>query len=307
VVLEWTDPPRRPEADDATQTADVFHGSAWPVLGVTSLERSLDFYCGVLGCRVAGAEAPHGSGEGRTLLTSEGRPLMLELVARPEPSAWAKDDLQCGIRHLAFKVDDVDRWAARVKDAGAPFTMEPRDATGGVRIAFFLDPDGSQLELVQGNVRYSHPWSEELIAAERATPAPPSPRLDHVALSVADLERTLAFYRRGTGAEVIGQLRIGDDPRGFLITYMRLGTGPAILEIFSFDVPMLPNPWQPHRTPAGLLRVALSAGDPAVGVRSLLAAGGSLPERGRPDGEVVLDPDGTPLEIAAGAGPERSR
>src|ERR1035437_9085282 len=75
VVLEWTDPPRRPEADDATQTADVFHGSAWPVLGVTSLERSLDFYCGVLGCRLAGGEAPHGGGGRRALLTTEGRPL----------------------------------------------------------------------------------------------------------------------------------------------------------------------------------------------------------------------------------------
>jgi catechol 2,3-dioxygenase-like lactoylglutathione lyase family enzyme len=281
--LEWTGGPRHPEAGDAIRWADVINGSAWPVLGVTSLERSLGFYCGVLGCRVAGGEAPHGGGEGRALLTTEGRPLMLELVARPEPSAWLNDDLQSGIRHVAFKVDDIDRWAARVADAGAPFTLEPRDVMGKVRIAFFLDPDGSHIELVQGNVRYSHPWSEELIAAERATPAPASPRVDHVAVSVADLERTLAFYRRGIGAEVIGQLRAGDDPRGFLITYVRLGTGPAILEIFSFDVPVLPNPWQPHRTPAGLLRIALSAGGTA--------------DAASPGGEVVLDPDGTPLEI----------
>jgi catechol 2,3-dioxygenase-like lactoylglutathione lyase family enzyme len=263
----------------------VIHGSAWPVLGVASLERSLDFYCGVLGCQEAGTEARRGGGRGHALLTSEGRPLMLELVPHPEPTAWLPDDLQRGIRHVAFKVDDVDRWAARVKAAGAPFTMEPRDATGGVRIAFFLDPDGAHIELVQGNVRYSHPWSEELIAAERATPAPASPRLDHVAISVAGLERTLAFYRRRAGAEVIGQLRVGEDARGFLITYLRLGTRPAILEVFSFDIAMLPNPWQPRRKPAGLLRIALSAGSPVD------AAG--------PDGDVVLDPDGTPLEIVA--------
>jgi catechol 2,3-dioxygenase-like lactoylglutathione lyase family enzyme len=284
--LERTGGPRRPEAGDATRKrADVINGSAWPVLGVASLERSLDFYCGVLGCRVAGGKAPHGGSGRHALLSSEGRSLMLELVVRPEPSVWVNDDLQCGIRHVAFKVDDVDGWAARVKDAGARFTMEPRDATGGVRIAFFLDPDGAHIELVQGNVRYSHPWSEELIAAERATPAPASPRFDHVAISVADLERTLAFYRRRAGAEVIGQLRVGEDPRGFLITYLRLGTGPAILEVFSFDIPMLRNPWQPRRKPAGLLRIALSAGGPVD------AAG--------PDGDVVLDPDGTPLEIVA--------
>jgi catechol 2,3-dioxygenase-like lactoylglutathione lyase family enzyme len=281
----------------------VINASPWPVIGVASLERSLEFYCGVLGCRMAGGEAAQDGGEGRALLTSEGRPLVLELVARPEPSAWVNDDLQSGIRHVAFKVDDIDRWAARVKDAGAPFTLEPRDVMGEVRIAFFLDPDGSHLELVQGNVHYSHPWSAELIAAERATPAPASPRLDHAAISVADLERTLAFYRRGTGSEVIGQLRADDDPRGFLITYLRLGAGPAILEVFSFDAPVLPNPWQPHRTPTGLLRIALPAGDPADTAQSLIAAGGSLPEHARLDAGVVLDPDATPLEIVARRGP----
>jgi len=267
----------------------VILGSAWPVLGVVSLERSVDFYCAVLGCRGAGGEAPPGGGERHALLSSGGRPLVLELVARPEPSAWVNDDLQCGIRHVAFKVDDVDRWAARVKAAGAPFTMEPRDATGGVRIAFFLAPDGEHIELVQGNVHYSHPWSEQLIGAERATPAPATPRLDHIAISVAGLARTLAFYRRRAGAEVIGQLRIGEDPRGFLITYVRLGAGPTILEVFSFDSAMRPNPWQPHRTPPGLLRIALSAR--------------GTEDASSPGGDVVLDPDGTPVEIVRGPEP----
>jgi catechol 2,3-dioxygenase-like lactoylglutathione lyase family enzyme len=268
----------------------VIPGSAWPVLGVASLERSLDFYRAVLGCRLAGGEAAPGGGEGQSLLSAGGRPVMLELVARPHPTAWVNDDLQCGIRHVAFKVDDVDLWAARVKDAGAPFTMEPRDATGGVRIAFFLGPDGEHIELVQGNVRYSHPWSEELIAAERAAPAPASPRLDHVAISVAGRERTLAFYRQRAGAAVIGQLRLGDDPRGFLISYARLGAGPVILEVFSFDSPMLPNACQPDRTSTGLLRIALSDGG---------GSDASSPSPG-PGRDVVLDPDGTPVEIVRG-------
>ena len=103
------------------------------------------------------------------------------------------------------------------------------------------------------------------------------------------LERTLAFYRRRAGAEVIGQLRIGEDPRGFLITYVRLGAGPTILEVFSFDSAMRPNPWQPHRTPPGLLRIALSAR--------------GTEDASSPGGDVVLDPDGTPVEIVRGPEP----
>lgn len=53
-----------------------------------------------------------------------------------------------GYRHLAFQTDDVDAVAARLRAAGVRFTVDPQDAAGGVRLAFFLDPDGNELELV---------------------------------------------------------------------------------------------------------------------------------------------------------------
>ena len=331
------------------------HGIAWPVIGVTDLERSLDFYCGVLGCRAAvdqpgdenersrsadhrsggaddrshGADhrsqgADHRSGGAgdvrrrsshpeRVLLEAGGRALMLELVPNPEPHEWVNDDLQRGLRHVAFKVDDLEHWAGRVRAAGATFTMEPRDAFGGVRIAFFLDPDGAHLELVQGCVGYTRVVSPDLVARERTLPAPSTPRLDHVALSVADLSTTLLFYRRGAGAEIIGELAAGDDPRGFRITYLQ--AGPAVLEIFSFDLPLRPNPWHPGWPTAGLLRVALAFDDAERAAAALLDAGGSRPAAEGPeacpgpgrlrDPDVVLDPDGTPLELA-GVGAGRS-
>jgi catechol 2,3-dioxygenase-like lactoylglutathione lyase family enzyme len=278
-------------------------GIAWPVLGITDRERSLDFYCGVLGLQIAGNQPQQSGGPGRTLLSAGGRALMLEAIADPEPSEWVDDDLQRGMRHVGFKVDDIEPWADRVRAAGAPFTMEPRDAFGDVRIAFFLDPDGAHLELVQGNVGYTHPGSPELVARERALPAPATPRFDHVALSVADLPRTLACYRRGAGAALIGELYAADDPRGFRITYLQ--AGPAILELFSFDRPLRPNPWRPGRVTPGLLRIGLSSDDPARAAAMLLEAGGSHPAAGGPDADVVLDPDGTPLEIAAAPVAER--
>jgi catechol 2,3-dioxygenase-like lactoylglutathione lyase family enzyme len=55
-----------------------------------------------------------------------------------------------GFKHLALQTRDVDAVAARLEAAGVPFTVEPTDAAGGVRLASFRDPDGNLLELVSG-------------------------------------------------------------------------------------------------------------------------------------------------------------
>lgn len=55
-----------------------------------------------------------------------------------------------GFKHLALQTDDVDGVAARLKAADVVFTLDPLDAVGGVRLAFFRDPDGNLLELVSG-------------------------------------------------------------------------------------------------------------------------------------------------------------
>ncbi len=64
-----------------------------------------------------------------------------------------------GYQHLAFQTDDVDAAAARLRAAGVRFTVDPRDAAGGVRLAFFLDPDGNELELVS-NLPAMDPYRE---------------------------------------------------------------------------------------------------------------------------------------------------
>jgi catechol 2,3-dioxygenase-like lactoylglutathione lyase family enzyme len=51
-----------------------------------------------------------------------------------------------GFVHLAFEVDDVDATHADLVSKGVTFTVEPKDV-GDIRLAFFVDPDGNQLEL----------------------------------------------------------------------------------------------------------------------------------------------------------------
>jgi catechol 2,3-dioxygenase-like lactoylglutathione lyase family enzyme len=39
--------------------------------------------------------------------------------------------------------------------AGVPFTIEPKNIPGGVRIAFFTDPDGTSIELIEGDLVFT--------------------------------------------------------------------------------------------------------------------------------------------------------
>ena len=51
-----------------------------------------------------------------------------------------------GLAHLAFQVDDVDAAYEELAAKGITFHVTPRDM-GDIRLAFFSDPDGNELEL----------------------------------------------------------------------------------------------------------------------------------------------------------------
>lgn len=277
-----------------SQAVDGLH---FGVVGVTDMDRSLEFYCGLLKFSLADRQRPaSGPGE-RSVLTAGGRRLVLQqLAAGAGPSAWIQDDIQVGMRHIGLKVDDVDTWAERLRDHGVRFTVEPEDAFGDVRLCFFLDPDGTHLEFVQGNVNYTQISTQALVERERATPVPGSPRFDHVALTTADLGATLAFYTDHLGFPVLGQLKEDGADRGFEITFVQ--AGPAVLEIFTFSEPTVPNSFNPSAEAPGLLYLGMGANDLPEAVAALEAGGARIV---RPPGAgptaLVLDSDGTPLEV----------
>jgi len=158
----------------------------------------------------------------------------VRLVEAPggRAAGWLADDRQLGVRHLAFYVADVDAEAERLRAAGVALDVEPMTATGDVRLAFFRDPDGTQLELLDGPPDYHRTFSPELAERERAAlPGPgDGPRLAHLALTVPDPD---AF-----DGDVVGQLFLDGD--GMLITFL---DGPLPLELFSFpDGAVLPDP-----------------------------------------------------------------
>ena len=91
----------------------------------------------------------------------------------PTPSRWIADDLQLGFRHFGFGVTGLDERAELLHEAGVRFHLEPLDATGGVRITFFYDPDGVLLEFIQGHIDYHKVWQRQ---SRRGGPRPPGSR-----------------------------------------------------------------------------------------------------------------------------------
>jgi catechol 2,3-dioxygenase-like lactoylglutathione lyase family enzyme len=280
---------------------------AYGAIGVSDIDRSLWFYCDVLGFRLVGSTplgATSGGGARAYHLVCPGGAInLLTLGNRRTTSVWSGDDLQLGVRHVGMKVADVDGWAQRLRALGTPFRLEPVDAVGNVRISFFEDPDGANLEIVQGYLDYSKVWDPALVAreAETTVPAPGTIRFDHVAVSTTDLRTTLDFYERSFAFEVIGQLFYPDDPRGMTITM--LSTGGAKLEVFTFTEPMTGCPWAAGADFAGLRHIGLETADVDAATRRAAAAGGHVATAaGAGPGQravMLTDLDGIPLEVVA--------
>ena len=71
----------------------------------------------------------------------------LEIFCEPHPPARVTDPEACGLRHLAFAVEDIDGVVAELNRLGIATEPIRRDAYTGKKMTFFRDPDGLPLEL----------------------------------------------------------------------------------------------------------------------------------------------------------------
>ena len=71
----------------------------------------------------------------------------LEIFAPENPPRRPSWPEACGLRHLAFRTDNIERAVAELSEKG--ITCEPirTDAYTGRKMTFFADPDGLPLEL----------------------------------------------------------------------------------------------------------------------------------------------------------------
>ena len=264
-------------------------------VNVTDLDRSVDFYTRHLQLPVIDTAALDADDA-----WLDAGPVVIRLHRRVDatPSRWIGDDLQLGFRHFGFGVTGLDERAELLHEAGVRFHLEPIDATGGVRITFFYDPDGVLLEFIQGHIDYHNVANASLVEQVQARPAPARPTFDHVAMTVRDQAATVDFYRRTLGFDVSGQLFQDHDPRGFEITYLHAGD--TVIELFTFEAEKSPSPWSAAETTIGFRHVGFAVGEPSSAtvddVVRRLAEHGATPVTDSPCA-LVLDREGFPLRI----------
>ena len=122
------------------------------MIRVGDLQRSVDFYCGVLGfSELRRSEYPDGK---FTLVflrapgDSEGGPA-LELTYNWGVERYSVGD---GYGHTAFEVDSVAAIGDRLATAGLAFSWGPGVTPDGrTTMAFIDDPDGYKIELLEYN------------------------------------------------------------------------------------------------------------------------------------------------------------
>jgi glyoxylase I family protein len=72
---------------------------------------------------------------------------VIELFSFPNPPARPSRPESCGLRHLAFLVDDIDSTISELNKKGIETEPVRVDEYTGRKFTFFADPDGLPLEL----------------------------------------------------------------------------------------------------------------------------------------------------------------
>lgn len=106
------------------------------------------FYCDILGFTLLGEvyRQERDSWKGDLALNGD---YTIELFSFPVPPARVDRPEACGLRHLAFSVDDVDAATRHLENHGIGCEAVRSDPLTGRLFTFFNDPDGLPLELYQ--------------------------------------------------------------------------------------------------------------------------------------------------------------
>lgn len=124
-----------------------FGAPDYVVLVVGDLDRSLEFYAGILGLPLGHRSGPYAqlaTGTTRVALyerSAMGETLGLDDIRAPDESAPGFE--------IGFKVVDVDVAFRDLVDAGATPAVTPTTRPWGQRTAYLRDPDGHLVELAQ--------------------------------------------------------------------------------------------------------------------------------------------------------------
>lgn len=111
-------------------------------------EKSKQFYVDVLGFPII-QETFRKERDSYKLDLKVSETEQIELFSFPNPPQRVNSPEACGLRHLAFEVDDIEESISQLQAKGVQFEDIRIDEITGKRFTFFRDPDGLPLELYE--------------------------------------------------------------------------------------------------------------------------------------------------------------
>ena len=111
-------------------------------------QKSRQFYTEILGLQVIN-EINRAERQSFALELSVNGLYQIELFSFPNPPERLSSPEACGLRHLAFQVDDLDSAIEDLKSKNIAVEDIRINTISGKRLAFFRDPDGLPIELCE--------------------------------------------------------------------------------------------------------------------------------------------------------------
>ena len=111
----------------------------------SNYEKAIEFYVKKLGfCLIREVNRPQ---QQDMLIMLESGQIVLELFIKPDAPARVDNPEALGLRHLAFRVENIDEAVDWLHSRGVETEPVRNDTINGGRFTFFKDPDGLPLEL----------------------------------------------------------------------------------------------------------------------------------------------------------------
>jgi len=111
-------------------------------------QRSKQFYTETLGLEII-RETYRAARDSYKLDLSLHRVYVLELFSFPDPPARVSGPEACGLRHLAFEVENLEATIQLLSSKGIRCEDPRTDLLTGKRFTFFADPDQLPIELYE--------------------------------------------------------------------------------------------------------------------------------------------------------------
>jgi lactoylglutathione lyase len=117
----------------------------------SNIEKSIDFYCRLLGLKVLSRkEIKRTNAEIAFLQDPEGKGCTLELTYYKNQKKFSQPDYEERLfDHLGFVVNDMTKTIDAMKKEKITITDEPFQFNPTTKIAFIEDPDGTLIELIE--------------------------------------------------------------------------------------------------------------------------------------------------------------